>query len=303
MQKQQGFTLLELMIAITILATLMLFSNQSIQNGLKAKVKIQEQVEDMSSVRDALRVMEKDINLAMHYRDIEMEFKQAVQKSGSTTPQSPGVASGTSPGASSGSAGTSGASSGQAQAQQMMQASLNQWMAMDPKRRDPTTDFIGSNEEVHFVTMNAPRLSEDIPQADFIKVGYYLSDCKKPGETGHTSKCLLRSASPLVEGDITINGPASVLLENISEYKLRYIGVNKQEWVTDWNSKIGDAGTKGYFPETVEISLAITKGEGDKKKKVSMQIIAPVRFPNNPSPQTATTGAAGGMPTPGGTGP
>ena len=63
----RGFTLLELLIALTILATLMLFSNTAIQNGMRAKAKIQIQMDSLGSVRDALRVMERDINMVMHF--------------------------------------------------------------------------------------------------------------------------------------------------------------------------------------------------------------------------------------------
>jgi prepilin-type N-terminal cleavage/methylation domain-containing protein len=296
MKTSNGFTLLELMIAISILATLMVFSNQSIQNGFRAKMKLHDQTEDMSSVRDALRVMEKDINLAMHFRDIEMEFKQTVQKSSAgggpqaqTYPGQPVTPTTPAP----------GATPQQAQAnQQQINQTLQQWLQQDPDRKDPTTQFVGSSDELHFITMNAPRMSEDIPQADFIKVGYYLSDCKKPGSTGMSTKCLLRSSDPLVETDVTKNGPSTVLLDNVTEFKLRYIGASKQDWVTDWNSKTGDAGTKDNFPDSVEISLTVTKGEGEKKKKISMQVIAPIRFANNPPPP-AQAGAPGSAAQPG----
>jgi len=280
----KGFTLLELLIAISILAALMLYSNQSIQNGMRAKVRIQEQTDLNSSVRDALRVMEKDINLAMHYRDLESEFKQAVQKSSSATPTPnpiQGTAGGAASGAGSGGSATSTTTQQQAQAQQALQQAMQVWMAKDPRRVDPTTDFVGASDELHFITMNAPKLSEDSAQADFVKVGYYLADCKKPGDTGHTSKCLFRSSDSLAEGDVTKNGASVVLLEHVKEFKLRYINVNKQDWVGDWSSKSADAGMKLNFPDSVEISLKIETGEGDKKKTVGMRLVAPIRFPNN----------------------
>ncbi len=298
--KNPGFTLLEVLISVTILTTLIVFSSQAIRNGLKAKAKIQDQVEDASAVRDALWIMTKDINLAMHYRDIEAELKQSIQ---TTVNNSQGNKPTTTSPPPLGSPPPGGNSTPEAedaikkeQARQALQQALNQWVAVDSKRVNPTTDFIGSEEEIHFVTMNAPRLSESVPQADFIKVGYYLADCKKAGDTGRGSKCLLRSSSPLVEGNIEVNGPSSILLENVTEFKLRYIASSKQDWITSWNSKSGDPSIKDHFPETVEISLAIAKGEGTKKKTLSMQMIAPIRFPNNPPKQNGITSQFLGFP-------
>ena len=259
-RRQIGFTLLELMISISILAVLMVFSNQSIQNGLRAKLKIHEQVEDMSSVRDALLVMERDINLAYHYRDIETELKTQVQKTGSAPPAGAPPGSPPSPPPQPG-------QPGQPNPQAAFQAAIAAWTRKDPTRVDPTTQFIGSGDAIHFVTMYSSRMDEETAQADFIKVGYYLSSCRKPGSTGTSSKCLLRSSSPLVEGDITQNGPADILLENITEFKLRYIGASKEDWVSDWNSKEGDGGTINNFPDAVEISLTVTKGNDTKKRK------------------------------------
>lgn len=276
---------------------LMLASNQFIQNGLRAKVKIHDKVEQMSMVRDALRVMARDINLAYHFRDIESEYKQQVQKNAQSalgpqgTPQ-PGQPPPTTPPPNPATT---------ANQQSAIANAINTWTRPDPDRKDPTTQFVGSSDELHFITMNSSRLTEDVPQADFVKVSYYLGSCKKPGSTDTSGKCLLRSSDPLVEGDVTKHGPATILVENITELKLRYIGPNKEDWVSDWNSQAGDGGTKDNFPDAVEISLTMEKKEGQKKNKVSMQIIAPVRYANNPPP--GGTGVPGGPPPPGGRSP
>lgn len=288
--KNKGFTLLEILIAISILSTLMIFSNQSIQNAIKAKVKIHDRLQTDSALRDALRVMSRDIGLAYHYRDIETEYKELVKKSSQTgqqpNPQQPAGAVPT------------GGANPQQTAQQQMVAMITAWAQKDPDRKDPTTHFIGSSEEVHFATMNSAQISEDLPQADFIKVGYYLADCKNLDDSGPSSKCLVRSADPLIEGDITKNGPATRLLENVSEFKLRYIGKGKQDWVSDWNSKIGDAATKDNFPEAVEITITTLTPEAKAKGKpgMTMSISAPIHFHNNADKSQTAQGAQGGQP-------
>ena len=63
-----GFTLLELLLAMSLMAFLSVMTMQSIQRALKTKAKLQKNIDLQSSIRDALRVMERDIQLAFHYR-------------------------------------------------------------------------------------------------------------------------------------------------------------------------------------------------------------------------------------------
>ena len=80
LRNNSGFTLIEVLIVVAILATLTLLSGQSIQQALKSKVKIQAQIDDVSQVRDALKIIERDINLAYHYRDFESEMEKLVRE-------------------------------------------------------------------------------------------------------------------------------------------------------------------------------------------------------------------------------
>lgn len=267
--KARGFTLFEMVIVLTIMSVLMLASNQAIQNGIRAKLKLQDQLEDMSRVRDALRVMERDLNLAYHYQDLESEFKKMVQeKSQPTVTPPPPPPPGFPP--------------PPPLPPPAVPTYLQEWLKPDPDRKDPVTHFLGSGEALYFVTMNASRISADVAQADFIKVGYYLSSCKKLNDKQQLSgKCLMRRSGNLVEGDISKGGSATVLLENVEEFSLKYIGKGRQDWISDWNTKTGDGIAKGNFPDAVEINVLYKKGEDKKMKKISMQVVVPIHFPNN----------------------
>ncbi len=79
-------------------------------------------------------------------------------------------------------------------------------------------------------------------------------------------------------------GEEMVLLDHVSEFKLRYLGKGKQDWVSTWKTTAtgGDAVTTGNFPLAVEISLTYERElASGKEKKYSMQIVVPIRFPNN----------------------
>lgn len=277
MKKPSGFSLLEMMIVLSIMATLSVFSAQAIQQAIRNKAKLQVQIDEVSQVRDSLKIIERDVNLAFHYTDLETELKEIVKKKrieqsksaqpGSPVPPPPpgSTPSQTAPPI----------------------ASYNPEDPNDPlnqkseNRVDPSTHFIGHEDKMFFPTLNSSRLNEGSQQADFIKVGYVVESCRKPGESSTGKNCLIRKASNVVEGDITKIEDGVALLTDVTEFKLRYMGKGRQDWANDWDSVKGDAIAKGRFPDAVEISLTIEKGEGDKKKKISMQIVAPLRFTNN----------------------
>lgn len=293
LRNSRGFTLIEVMIVLVIMSTLVVLSSQNIQQGIKNKIKLQSQVDDMAQVRDALKVMERDINLAFHYSDLETELKAIVKKKRDelckvTTTTQPGTVSspGTNPQAKPG---------------------CNPNDPTDPlnkkseSRVDPSTHLLGKENEIYFPTMNTSRLNEGVAQADFIKVGYQIQSCKKPGQEKESGNCLVRRSSHLVEGDISKGGENVVLLENVTEFKLRYFGKGRQDWNTEWDSLKGDGIAKNRFPDAVEVSLKIEKGDTDQKKKISMQIVVPIRFNNNTyqdaqnnAGRAAQAGGAGG---------
>lgn len=274
MKNQRGFTLIEVMITIMILATLTVLTAQAINQAIKNKIKIQGQIDDVSRMRDTVRLMERDINLAYHYRDIEMELQQLIKKQGLTPQQIQQQQQQA--------AGFGAVPQAQNPAQQTLTGERR-----EVPRVDPQTHFVGNVESMNFVTMNNARTVIDTAQADFVEIGYSLKDCKGLGENTETSKCIWRRSTPFVDTDVTKGGNEVVLLEHVSEFKLRYIGKGKQDWVNDWRTDDGGDGvTKGKFPTAVEVSVTVEKEENKKKKKYSMQVVVPIHFPNNPEEGT-----------------
>jgi prepilin-type N-terminal cleavage/methylation domain-containing protein len=290
-KRSAGFTMLEMVISLAIMATLFVAVAQATRMALDSKKKIQEQIDDLSRVRDTLKIMERDVNLAFHYLDVEKEMIEAVKKastnsSSSTTNSS---ATGSNPSGTNPSDPTSSTTSTTQSTTQPTDPNKNPGYILakafenNRNRKDPTTHFVGREAELFFVTSNVGRMNVDQYMADFIKVGYLLADCQRPGlaeQMSQTQKCLIRRSSSIVEGDVTKTTDGTVLLEGVSEFKLRYIGKGKPDWSDSWNS-MTDPALKDTFPDAVEISITTEKTDGKSKKKVSMQIVAAVRFPNN----------------------
>lgn len=267
-QNKKGFTLLEVILAITILSTLSVLVATSLSRALKAKRKIQAEVEDVSSLRDALKVMRSDIYLAYNHYDFEKEIFDTAKKS--KNPPQPGQPN-----------------------QELIPPRQTQ-------RQDPRTHFQGENQKMGFVTLNNGRILANELQADFVEVGYELKACKNL-TTEKSSQCLYRRVENILRDDDMLKGGTdSVLLQNVKEFKLKYIGGNKKEWVNEWKTKGGqDDSTKNIFPDAVEIFLAIERELDGKTREYSLNYVVPLHFPNNPlGAKTNSSGLAPGTVTP-----
>lgn len=287
---QSGFTLIEVLIAVAIMSTLGLLAAQTIKQAINQKKIIQEIVSDTSRLRDGVKIFERDVQLAYHHRDWEKEIIDLAKKNKKAAapnggPALPATAPGQQPPIPQFDA--NGNWTGQNQTEAPVEA----------PRKDPSTNFIGKENEINFVTMNTGRILKDMPQADFIEVGYSLKECTTFAEKKNT-KCLYRRVSPWVDDDVTKGGAEFMLIENITEFSLRYMGRGKQDWNKDWRSDSGGDGvTKGNFPWLVEISITYQKDPEKGSKKHSMQLVIPIHFPNNKEESGSSEGSGFGAQT------
>jgi prepilin-type N-terminal cleavage/methylation domain-containing protein len=277
---KKGFTLIETVITLAIMSTLTVMTARTIQQALKSKVKIQEQIDNVSQVRDSLKLIEKDLQLAFHAYDLEKEtavllMKEKKKATNPGAPQSTPV-----PGAPELPTPEEIASSQQ-------QSQPNPYLK-EENRTPPTTEFIGKETEMHFVTSNTVRFTKDSPQSDLGEVGYFVESCKHKAdkEKFESGSCLYRRSSPLTDKDVTRGGRKMQLLENVEKFELKYFSLKKKDWMTTWSSeKTAEDATKFRFPEAVEITLSVKIPPKEKEGKVrnlQTQMVVPIHFPNNP---------------------
>lgn len=256
-----GFTLLEVMVALAILAVLSLLTAQSISNGIASRTKFQDEIARESSVQDALRIIQADVSAAFHHRDITIAMLNELK-----TNPTPGVT----PAPDAASAGT------------------------PHPTPVPMTGFVGTAEAMYFTALNNVRSARDAKESDQAKIAYFVKSCRARGsgstKNGGQTKCLYRALSPNLDNDVTKTGPETLLLENIEEFKLRYLGPASDEFVESWKTGEGaDPATKDLFPLAVEITLTKHNRADPKDKPYSQTILVPIRFPNNPPPTASGT--------------
>lgn len=242
--KQKGFTLLEVLIVLMIMAVIATLTAQSIQRSTSIKTKIQTNIDQQAALRNALSVIERDINLAFHYHDPNYEVELAIRKNKQKKAVETGVP-------------------------------IEEEPLKEPVK---LTQFQGEAQKIDFTSISGVRTTPEAKESDQIEVGYEVRGCKSPFNPEKNMQCLFRRASPVIDDDINDGGDETVVLENVINFQLRYFGEGKDDWVDTWKTKEGaDDTTKDKFPNAVEITLE-TEESG---KKLKMLTVAELRFPNN----------------------
>lgn len=271
LKNSRGFSLLETLIVLGILAVMALISSRAIKGALLNKAKIDARLKTETVVFDSLRIIASDIERAFHYqyalyeldRQVIAQQIQSSQQGGQPPPNDPDALT----------------------------------LPPPPER---LTQFIGKTDQLHFTTLNHQRTVANAQESNQVEVGYYVDSCKSR-VSDKTSRCLWRRSSTQIDNDVTRGGPATPLVENVNELKFEYLSEDpndkewKREWVSDNN---GTPNTKNSFPNMVKVTLSVHDKDNKEMGKFSQTIIASVRFPNNidPARRFAPAGTAGQAP-------
>ena len=287
---QSGFTLLEVIIATAILAILSIYTAESVHNAVKSKVKVEKKVGRVTAIYDVLRIMERDINMAFHYRDINIDLYNLAErermerkKEGTNTRKK------------------SNQGRGQSKDQQRGAPKTDSTVKeFKPKEHKILTHFLGEENKLDFTTLNYTRIRSDDMSSDQAEVGYFLKGCRNRFNKKKKSECLWRRIDPIIDDDVSRGGIETVLLENVERFELRYLGPGKEEeWMKHWKTnQEGNATTQETFPYAVEITLEYHQKDMPGEKPVSITTVAAIRFPNNRKPEEKNGQAQGSISAP-----
>ena len=257
--KSKGFTLIEVVMALALLSFLGVLTSQSISQAIRSKKKIQEITNQSGLLRDVLQVIQKDINKAFHYYDINVDIynesqKERIKRCKQSTQTRP-------------------VNQDAVKYCQTVQKNFKQ------KKQKNLTQFQGESDNLHFTSLNYTRNRKNLKFSRQSEVGYFLRTCKGRFDKTTSSQCLWRRISPIIDDKVDEGGEEMVLLEDVSEIEFRYLGPEKEEgdeWIDTWKTgENADDVTRNKFPSAVEITVTL------KKKKIRLSTVANIRFPNN----------------------
>ncbi len=287
-RRDRGFTLIEIMVALLIMAGLSLIMAQSVKSGLESRKKVQRQITEESLIRDAMRLMVSDVAAAFHHRDYTVSNYNKVlelrKKKAATAGQpSGGAGQGQQPG-------QPGVPAGQASGGAPPPPPAPDPLASATPLPEPNqlTAFVGSNEAMTFTVKNHVRRFIDAKESDQARIAYFLRSCPYEGKGGGVSSCLVRQETtnptdqfPLSPSDED-DAKGVVLVRHVTEFKLRYLEAGKTDFVDSWDSSpVATSDTKDKFPDAVEITMAIQDKTNPESKLRSLSWLAPVRNSNN----------------------
>lgn len=263
---EKGFSLLEIIIVMTIMGVFATIAARSIKTATNNKKKIDARLRIESSVYDTLRIISTDLEKAFHFTNPFYELDKYALTAASTKK------SGT---------------NNNANAQQVTGQQQGQAVSIPP-RPPILTQFIGKENNVHFTTLNHFRTVSDSAESRQVEVGYFLKNCRPKGKKdGKSTPCLWRRSALTIDDDVTDGGKAVVLLENVKIFQLEYMSEdpNQRDWQDQWQSdRNGSSTTQGKFPQLIKITLRV-EDAGKAIAAFQQTIIASVRFPNNANPE------------------
>jgi hypothetical protein len=135
-----------------------------------------------------------------------------------------------------------------------------------PTRPRPITFFIGEDrgerDEVRFTTLSNIRLFKNAKQSDQAKVKYSAS--ASPDDPQMIN--LIRTFSPHLNEEDTVEGTSFVIAENIQEFSVEYYDLRKQEWGRAWNTAAID--WKDRLPRAVRVTLSFPDPDDDRESIV-----------------------------------
>lgn len=135
-------------------------------------------------------------------------------------------------------------------------------------RPRPITFFIGEDngerDQVRFTTLSNLRLFRGAKESEQAKVKYTV----QASEDDRRVMNLVRTFSPVIDEQDTVEGVSYVVAENVREFNVEYYDERKQEWVRVWNSQ--EIDWKDRLPRAVRLTLSFPDPDDDRESIVML---------------------------------
>lgn len=247
---QIGFTLIEVLISITLLIIISLSIYQATTQTYRYRDTLIREGDFYNSIRLSMGIMERDIALLFSPKMMNPLFS-------ADPPPTPNI--------NDPDAGFNNAYNPPPVADQtltdLMASELGQttdyWLGITDKTAIRNSRFVGTEDSIRFVSASHQRIYKNFPESDFVKILYEMRDDKDENAIEGT-KVLFKIEDPNVFDDVEKKGKTSkqyALLPGVKSIKFRYYRKDKKVWELQWDSSKADL--VGLFPDLIEVQIEI----------------------------------------------
>jgi prepilin-type N-terminal cleavage/methylation domain-containing protein len=264
--KNAGFTLIEVMITVAILAFISLGIFQAVTSSFKLRDELVHEADFFTGIRLAMGIMNRDVT--MIYSPILLMSPQQSKSNPNDSSQSTTNPSG---GSSSTSSGTSNRDTPQFDESQIaastaadLARSFTFWSAAADKSGLRPSRFVGTESKMTFISANHFRVYKDAPESEFEKVTYEIQPDSEPPINGFKvdgSNVLVKMVSANVFDNDDLRDREFThkysLLRGITSCKFTYYRWkdNSLNMVNSWDSDKEDF--KWQIPDMIQVEIEV----------------------------------------------
>jgi len=241
-QNKSGFTLIEVLIAMTLLTFISFAIFQSIRQSFKVREILSTEGDFYNSIRLAMEAMNRDIMVMytpLAYGNPATKRRSNAYNDETQDPESDRIRQFPDLGVTS-----------------KFWSSAVHSIGLRPSR------FTGTETMMSFISTSHVRVYRSTPESEFVQIGYELKTIKDSRSLG-TTQALIRSenvnAFTLRDNENAKELSKIPLLENIQSIKFRYYRAEKEEWLNQWDSTSTELLQR--LPDVIEVQIDVKNSE------------------------------------------
>lgn len=250
--RDEGFTLVEVMIAIVLLVMISVAIYQATTQTFRYRAKIINEGDFYGGIRLAMGLVDRDV--AALFYPVNLNPKNFPDPN--PTPTTPVPPQGM------GAQRTNQDRAGQPpQLEELQRSELGQlseyWLGATDITAIRPSRFVGTENRIQFVSAAHMRIYKNSEECEFAKVVYELREVKD-SDLGSDVKTLVKIEDPNVFDDTDKKGKLAKiypLLEGVKKFVFRYYRRDKKAWERTWDTNRDDM--KGLYPDIIELTLEV----------------------------------------------
>ena len=240
-EREAGFTLLEVLIAIVIMAFISMVIYQAITETYKVRETLSNEGDFYNGIRLAMNILQRDVTLL--YSPVALIPPSPSPSPGAQQPQTqqPPV-------------GANG------QTDPELAQTFEYWGPASDKLGTRPSHFIGTENKLTFVANSHLRVYKETQESEFAKIGYELTK----DDADPNSQMLVKvENTDVFTREAKTRDPTErryPLLHGIKKLKYRFYRKDKDEWGPKWDSDIDefkDPSGRYLYPDIIEVTLQV----------------------------------------------